>query len=87
MKTAQKIPFRGEGDQLPGIAPGDVIIVLQEKEHELFHHDGANLVLEHTVGLTEALCGFQMTVQHLDGRVLLLNYKPGEIIEPGSGYI
>lgn len=83
MRHGQKIPFRGEGDQIPGISPGDIIIVLQEKEHELFHRDGADLLLEHTLGLTEALCGFRMAVQHLDGRVLLLKYKPGEIIDPG----
>ncbi len=84
MKSGQRIPLRKEGDQLPGTTPGDIIIVLQEKEHELFHRDEADLIIEHKVGLTEALCGFKMTVQHLDGRVLLLNCKPGEIIQPGK---
>ncbi|XP_062501778.1 dnaJ homolog subfamily A member 2-like [Corticium candelabrum] len=82
MKSGQRIPLRKEGDQLPGTTPGDIIIVLQEKEHELFHRDEADLIIDHKIGLTEALCGFKMTVQHLDGRVLLLNYKPGEIIQP-----
>lgn len=36
------------------------------------------------IGLVEALCGFQMTVTHLDGRQLLVKYPPGKIIEPGE---
>lgn len=36
------------------------------------------------IGLVEALCGFQMTVAHLDGRQLLVKYPPGKIIEPGE---
>lgn len=29
MKDEQRITFHGEGDQMPGVEPGDVIIVLQ----------------------------------------------------------
>ncbi|KAH9507785.1 DnaJ sub A member 2 [Bulinus truncatus] len=84
MKDGQKIPFRGEGDQQPGVEPGDVIIVLQLKEHEVFTRRDADLFMEHNVSLTEALCGFQFIVKHLDGRDLLIHNKPGEIIAPGK---
>lgn len=36
MNDGQKITFGGEGDQEPGLEPGDIIIVLDEKEHEIF---------------------------------------------------
>jgi len=36
MVDGQKITFSGEGDQEPGLEPGDIIIVLDEKEHSLF---------------------------------------------------
>lgn len=36
MADSQKITFSGEGDQDPGVEPGDMIIVLDEKEHEVF---------------------------------------------------
>ncbi|PIK48695.1 putative dnaJ-like subfamily A member 2 isoform X2 [Apostichopus japonicus] len=84
MKEGQKIPFRGEGDQQPGLEPGDIIIVLVEKEHETFKRNGSNLVLKKTIGLTEALCGFQFTLKHLDDRELLVTNPPGNIIHPGS---
>ena len=36
MKDGQKLTFSGEGDQAPDIEPGDIVIVLDEKEHEVF---------------------------------------------------
>jgi DnaJ-class molecular chaperone len=33
MKHGQKITFRGEGDESPGMDPGDVVFVLQCKDH------------------------------------------------------
>lgn len=84
MKDNQKIPFRGEGDQLPDIEPGDVIIVLQTQDHEVFKRDGEDLLCSHTLSLTEALCGFQFTLKQLDGRDLLIKSPPGQVIQPGS---
>ena len=36
MKDGQKITFHGEGDQEPGLEPGDIIIVLDQKDHTVF---------------------------------------------------
>ncbi|XP_035679341.1 dnaJ homolog subfamily A member 2-like [Branchiostoma floridae] len=83
MKNGQRITFRGEGDQQPGVEAGDIILVLQEKDHDRFRRDGPDLFLTHTVGLTEALCGFTLNVKHLDGRNLAIKYPPGSVIEPG----
>ncbi|KAK7114643.1 hypothetical protein V1264_000669 [Littorina saxatilis] len=83
MKNEQKIPFRGEGDQLPDVEPGDVIIVLQQKEHELFTRSGQDLYMTKSIGLTEALCGFQFVVRHLDDRDLVVTNPPGEVVRPG----
>jgi len=35
MRHGQKITFTGEADQAPGTEPGDIVLVLQEKEHEV----------------------------------------------------
>jgi DnaJ family protein A protein 2 len=34
------------------------------------------------VSLNQALCGFTWNVKHLDGRVLIIKTKPGEVIKP-----
>lgn len=38
MVDGQKITFSGEGDQEPGLEAGDIIIVLDEKEHPVFKY-------------------------------------------------
>ncbi|KAK8747223.1 hypothetical protein OTU49_016691 [Cherax quadricarinatus] len=83
MKDEQRITFRGEGDQMPGVEPGDVIIVLQEKPHEAFQRSGSDLMMKQTITLTEALCGFSRVVKHLDGRNLLIKHPPGSVLVPG----
>lgn len=84
MQDGQKIYFRGDGNQEPGMEPGDVIIVLQQQQHEVFQREGCDLYMSHNLTLTEALCGFSMVVKHLDGRNIVIKHPPGEVIEPGS---
>lgn len=67
----------------PNIEPGDVIIILTQGEHKQFSRDGENLLYKHTLGLTEALCGFEFVLTHLDKRELIIKNAPGDVIQPG----
>lgn len=49
-----------------------------------FRREGSDLHMVQRIGLVEALCGFQITITHLDGRQLLVKYPPGKVIEPGN---
>ncbi|KAJ1405672.1 hypothetical protein B484DRAFT_214172 [Ochromonadaceae sp. CCMP2298] len=69
-KDGTKITFEREGDQGPGITPGDVIFTLKTKPHPLFSREGDNLNHVCRVTLSEALSGVSKTVTSLDGRVL-----------------
>ncbi|XP_043716432.1 chaperone protein dnaJ A6-like [Telopea speciosissima] len=84
MQHGQKIVFQGEADEAPDTITGDIVFVLQLKEHPKFKRKYDDLYVEHTLGLTEALCGFQFALTHLDGRQLLIKSNPGEIIKPGQ---
>ncbi|XP_048649581.1 LOW QUALITY PROTEIN: dnaJ homolog subfamily A member 2-like [Marmota marmota marmota] len=83
MKHGQRITFTGEADQAPGVEPGDIVLLLQEKEHEVFQRDGNDLHMTYKIGLVEALCGFLFIFKHLDGRQIMVKYPPGKVIEPG----
>lgn len=67
----------------PDTVTGDIVFVLQQKEHPKFKRKYDDLFVEHTLSLTEALCGFQFALTHLDGRQLLIRSNPGEVIKPG----
>ena len=68
----------------PDTITGDIVFVLQQKEHPKFKRRGEDLFVEHTLSLTEALCGFQFVLNHLDGRQLLIKSNPGEVVKPGK---
>jgi DnaJ-class molecular chaperone len=46
MEDGQRITFNGESDQQPGLPPGDIVIVIDEKEHPVFKRRGADLLME-----------------------------------------
>ena len=77
MKDGENIRFTGEGDQEPGLEPGDIIIVLDEKEHSRFRRHDNDLIMEMDLQLVEALCGFHKTIETLDKRMLVLTNLPG----------
>jgi len=81
MTDGQKIHFTGEGDQEPEMEAGDVIIVLDEKEHEVFSRKGNDLILKMTITLTESLCGFKKTITTLDKRTLSISVAPGDVVK------
>jgi len=84
MRNGQRITFTGEGDQAPGIIPGDVIIVVDEKPHSRFRRRQDDLFYEAKVDLLTALAGGQIAIEHLDNRQLLVSILPGEVIRPGE---
>ncbi|KAF7728277.1 hypothetical protein EC973_006451 [Apophysomyces ossiformis] len=84
MADGQKIVMKGEGDQEPGIEPGDVNLVLNQKEHSVFTREGADLLCKIKITLTEALCGFEKIIlTHLDGRGIHVSHPAGQVIKPG----
>ncbi|KAG0037830.1 hypothetical protein BGZ83_003298, partial [Gryganskiella cystojenkinii] len=85
MRNGEKIPMKGEADQLPDVETGDVILVLQQKPHGLFERSGADLSCKITVTLVEALCGFsKILLTHLDGRGIHVDWPAGKVIKPGQ---
>ncbi|KAL2943097.1 DnaJ protein-like protein [Bienertia sinuspersici] len=99
MQNGQKITFPGEADEAvpncslgypflyllnPETVTGDIVFILQQKEHAKFKRKGDDLFYEHTLSLTEALCGFQFVLTHLDNRQLLIKSQPGEVVKPDS---
>ncbi|KAA0724291.1 DnaJ -like protein subfamily A member 4 [Triplophysa tibetana] len=84
MKDDQRITFHGEGDQEPGLEHGDVIIVLELKQHPIFRRRDNDLIMKMNIKLAEALCGFKKTIRTLDDRALIVHSSPGQVIKPND---
>ncbi|KAK8954556.1 hypothetical protein KSP39_PZI002893 [Platanthera zijinensis] len=84
MQNGQKITFPGKADEAPYTTSGDLVFVLQQKDHPRYRREGNDLFVEHTISLSEALCGFQFALTHLDARRLLIKSNPGEFVKPGQ---
>ena len=81
MRHNTKITFRGMADEKPNVEPGNINFVVQEKEHDVFKRKGADLLIQKTLTLKEALTGYCWKITHLDGREVVIKSKPGEIIQ------
>ncbi|KAK3094437.1 hypothetical protein FSP39_001770 [Pinctada imbricata] len=81
MSDGENIRFHGEGDQEPGVEPGDIVVVLDEEQHDVYRRRGIDLLMQMELQLVEALCGFRKTITTLDKRTLIISTLPGEVIK------
>jgi DnaJ homolog subfamily A member 2 len=84
VKTGHKIDFRGEGDQMPGVLPGDVQFEIEQKPHPRFQRKDDDLFYHADIDLLTALAGGTIYIEHLDDRWLTVNIFPGDPITPGK---
>jgi DnaJ family protein A protein 2 len=84
VKSGHKIEFRGEGDQTPGVQPGDVVFEIEQKPHARFQRKDDDLFYQAEIDLVTALAGGNIFVEHLDDRWLSVEILPGEVISPGK---
>lgn len=84
VKSGHKVEFRGEGDQLPGVEPGDVVFEIEQKPHPRFQRKDDDLFYHAEIDLLTALAGGQIHIEHLDERWLTVDIVPGETISPGE---
>lgn len=63
---------------------GDLRIIINVLQHQIFKVEHLDLVVEKTIPLKMALCGFDFEITHLSSRVFKLANKPGNVIKPGS---
>lgn len=66
--NGEKIVLFGEGDEIPDVEAGDVIVVVDLQPHKVFKRKGGDLMIEKEILLSEALTGVTFTITHLDGK-------------------
>lgn len=88
MGDREKIVLAGEGDQRPGVPPGDVIFALRVATHPAFIRAGQDLLAHVRITLSEALLGFSRVVlTHLDGRGIRVASPRGKVVRPEDAIV
>lgn len=83
MLNGQELILRGKFADERG-AERDIIFRLKETRHPVFTRKNADLLLELSISLADALLGFERSITHLDGREVVLGSKRGEICGTGD---
>lgn len=78
--NSSAIKLSGEGNEIPEAMAGDLIFITQEKKHDVFTREGADLVMKKNISLLEALTGFEFKLKHLDGSEYTIYTQKGEVI-------
>eukprot|EP00933_Yihiella_yeosuensis_P060108 TRINITY_DN620_c1_g1_i1.p1 TRINITY_DN620_c1_g1~~TRINITY_DN620_c1_g1_i1.p1 ORF type:complete len:489 (+),score=92.81 TRINITY_DN620_c1_g1_i1:50-1516(+) len=78
------IVFKGKGEHMPAMIPGDVILKVKEQKHKFWKRKGVNLHTTIEISVKEALLGFERSVTQLDGRTISISVHG---ITPPKGVI
>jgi len=72
VKQSQRLKLRGEGDSGSNGGPsGDLFVVINIQEHNLFRREGNDCVLELPISFIDAILGAQIEVPTLTGKASL----------------
>ncbi|MGH7492016.1 MAG: molecular chaperone DnaJ [bacterium] len=70
--TGNYLTVRSEGHAGPkGGPPGDVIVLIDEKEHELFERHGDDILLDLPISIVQAVMGDRVEVPTIEGQAIL----------------
>eukprot|EP00474_Spongospora_subterranea_P011321 CRZ11779.1 hypothetical protein [Spongospora subterranea] len=79
-RHGDRIVINGVADQLPYRRPGDLVVVIDELQHERFRRVQDDLVITDRISLVDALTGASLLLRHLDGRLLNVKTSRKEIL-------
>jgi DnaJ-class molecular chaperone len=76
------IILREKGNVINENIKGDVKLLVNVINNTNFKRIGLDLIIEKTITLKEALCGFSFDIKYLNGKTITLNNTKGLIISP-----
>jgi DnaJ-class molecular chaperone len=81
-KDGTKITFEGDGDQRGGKPPQDLVFIIKELRHQVFQREKNNLIVNRSISVEDALCGFVFTGRGIDGREIEVPIR--DVITPAG---
>lgn len=95
MPRGGRVRFENEADESPDWEAGDLVVHVEEKEPQyeddvrddgsFFRRKGRDVFWKEVLSLREAWMGdWERNLTHLDGHVVRLGRKRGEVVQPGQ---
>lgn len=85
IKDGDKITVNDEGDNLPGLARGDIIFIVSVRAHRMYKRIQADLAMTKEIDLLSALSGYDFTIPSIvRGEWLNVKSEAGTIVQPGD---
>ena len=82
-ENGEVILLSNRGNETGDGTRGDVKVTFIVEEHSVFKRNGLDIVLEKSITLKDALCGFVFDIAHLNGKKFSFNSSSGNIIRDG----
>lgn len=74
------IILRDKGNIINEQTKGDIKIMISVENNTPFRREGLDLLLEKTISLKDALCGFKFDIKYINGKSYTLNNNKGNIV-------
>lgn len=74
--NGEMIRMPGQGEAIKAGTAGDLYVKIHVKPHSIFRRDGANLVMNLAVKLTDSLLGTTVPIETLEGKILEVKIPP-----------
>ena len=78
----EMIVLRDRGNIISDQCKGDIKVNILIQNNTAFKRSGLDLILDKTISLKEALCGFSFELNYINGKSYTLNNNKGSIVPP-----
>ena len=78
----EMIVLRNKGNVISDQIKGDIKITILVQNTSEFKRSGLDLILEKTITLKQALCGFKFDINYPNGKTYTMNNNKGNIVPP-----
>ena len=83
MDEGELIILKDKGHIVNEHCKGDVKVILKIENTTDFERQGLDLILQKTISIKEALCGFSFELKYITGKTYTINNNAGNIIPNG----
>ena len=74
--------IKEQGNKINDACKGDINVFIKILNDSGFERRGLDLIMEKTISLKEALCGFSFDIKYINGKTYTINNASGNVIPP-----